>query len=74
MENLGHNIKFYREKKNLTQQKLAEMVNTERSNISKIETGESPGSMSLFIRIAGALEVSAAKLFEGQEANQSKEA
>lgn len=72
VENLGRNIKFYREQKNLTQQQLAEMAETERSNISKIETGESPGSLPLFFRIADALGVSASELLDGQAVCQVK--
>lgn len=64
MRDIGKQVKFYREQMNLTQQKLAEIVKTERSNISKIETGESPGSLPLFFRIAEALEVSAAELLD----------
>ncbi len=37
--NLGIRIKELRERNNLTQQKLAELINMESSNLSKIERG-----------------------------------
>ncbi len=64
MKNIGARVKFFREQLNMTQGQLAEAVNTDRSNISKIETGESPGSMPIFFRIAAALCVNVSELLE----------
>lgn len=64
MRNMGEQIKYWREARNLTQQQLAELVDTERSNIAKIETGQSPGSVPLLQKLAAALGVSVADLLD----------
>ena len=64
MKNIGARIRNFREQRNMTQVQLSEAVNTDRSNISKIETGESPGSMPLFFRIAAALGVTVGELLD----------
>ncbi len=68
MRNIGEKVKFYREQQNITQAQLAEEVDVDRSNISKIETGESSGSLPLLFRIADALGVTVAELLGDEQA------
>lgn len=56
---LGLNIAFYRKKKSLTQEQLAEKVGISRSHLSSIEAPNivKTFSIELLFRIADALEV-----------------
>lgn len=60
------NIAYYRKKKGLTQEKLAEVVGISRTYLSKIEAPNLPASLSLntLFAIAEALDVEPAKLLE----------
>ncbi len=63
---LGLNIAFYRKRKGLTQEKLAEIVGLSRNHISKIEAMNINSSLSLdaLFDIAEALDISAERLLE----------
>ena len=66
---LGQNIKKYRALKNWTQGKLSEVVNIDRAEISKYESGQN-GEMGfkMLKRFAKALEISVEQLLnEGDE-------
>lgn len=63
-EALGINISFYRRKRKLTQEQLAEMVNIEPNHMSNIELAKVGASLDVIFRIADALEVPVHKLFE----------
>lgn len=63
-ETLGLNIYYYRRKRKLTQEQLAEMVNVEPNHISNIELAKAGASLDVVFRIADALEVPVHKLFE----------
>ncbi len=54
---LGKRIKEQRLKKHLTQEKLGEIVNVATSNISHIERATTQVSLSSFVKIANALDV-----------------
>lgn len=54
---LGHRIREIRRSKNLTQEKLAELVGIGTPNISYIETGKFAPSMDTLEKIAEVLEV-----------------
>lgn len=58
----NNRIKFIRNKKGMTQEELANEVGVDRSLISKLETGESEGSLSTLRKIAEVLEVALAEL------------
>ena len=62
---LGLNIAFYRKKKGLTQEDLADMVGISRTHISNIEAPKVEKSLSLEVlfKIAKALDVEVEKLF-----------
>ena len=59
------NIKYYRNKKGLTQAQLAERINISPQQISRIESINCPGSTSIYtlFAIAEALEIEVAQLF-----------
>ncbi len=60
------NIKYYRKKKNLTQEKLAELSNVSESYIKEIESNKEFTNVTLTIifKISKALGVSVEKLFK----------
>jgi len=60
---LGANIKYYRKSCSLTQEKLAEKVNTATNYISAIEAGRRFPSVEMLKKIAFALEIDTPKLF-----------
>ncbi len=66
MRNLGLNIAYYRKKKNISQLKLAEMVNISRTHMSRIETAECAPSIDVIFDICDALEIEPSKLFENK--------
>ena len=57
LKTLGLNIKFTRIKKAVSQERLAELVNTSRTTISMIETARQNPTILKVIDIARALEV-----------------
>ena len=59
---IGQRIRAARQKKGLTQEKLAEMVETATTHISHIETGNTIPSIKMFIAIVNALDISADEL------------
>ena len=60
---LGKNIKFYRKKRNLTQEMLAEKSGLSVTAISNIETGYHYPSYPAIIKLLKALEISAVHAF-----------
>ncbi len=61
---LGQRIKELRESKNISQLKLAEELNMEASNLSKIERGIQIPKEESLIKLANALNVSIKDLFD----------
>ncbi len=57
LKHLGINIKFYRKKLGLTQEKLAEIVNAERSYITALENGNKSPSLYFLYELAEALNI-----------------
>lgn len=66
-ETLGLNVSFYRRKRRLTQERLAEMADIEPNHVSNIELAKSGASLDVVFRLADALEVPVCKLFEIRE-------
>jgi transcriptional regulator with XRE-family HTH domain len=54
-EIIGQRIKFFREKNNLTQQELADLINSERQYVSKLEHGKKNMTLDNLDRIISAL-------------------
>jgi len=63
---LGLNIAFYRKKKRLTQEALAERVSISRTHLSNIEATNTEKSLSLEVLfdIADELDIEVGKIFE----------
>ena len=68
---LGANIKCYRKSCNLTQEKLAEKVNTATNYISAIEAGRRFPSVKMIKKIAFALEIDTPELFVMENVNMN---
>lgn len=62
---IGQNIRKRRDEMGITQEALAEMVGLSTSYIGAIERGEKLPKLTVFIRIANALEVSSDRLLSG---------
>lgn len=63
-EMLGLNVSYYRRRRKLTQEQLAEMVNIEPNHMSNIELAKVGTSLDVVFRLADVLEVPVYKLFE----------
>lgn len=61
---LGQRIKEIRKSKNLTQEKLAELINLETSSLSGIESGRHYPSLPTLEKIAQNLDVNICSLFD----------
>lgn len=60
----GRVLRQVREEKKLTQEKLAELADVDRTYIYRLETGKRSPSLSIIIRIAKALKVSPGTLLD----------
>ncbi len=63
-EQFGLNVVYYRKRKRLTQMKLAELVEIDRSHISAIELGRVGVSFDVIFRICEVLEILPKQLFD----------
>ena len=64
-QTLGRRIKEERKKRGLTQERLAELTGISNNFISYIESGRKTASLKTIKKIADALEIPLAGLFEG---------
>ncbi len=64
VRNFGKQLKQLREAKGLSQERFAEILNLNSTYISRIETGKRSPSLQNIARIAQALGVPIARLFE----------
>ncbi|BAK21875.1 repressor protein [Melissococcus plutonius ATCC 35311] len=55
---IGNKIKEYRERRNLTQEDLADMLNTTRQSISRYETGERKANQDMLFKLSEIYEIS----------------
>lgn len=62
-KNIGEKIKFYRKKRGLSQDKLAEIVDIEMKSLSRIESGHNYPQCENLIAIAKALKVAPWQLY-----------
>ena len=60
----GTNLKFLRKSRNITQEKLAELIDLHYRQMSKIETGENFPSSKTIEKICYALKIPPSKLFD----------
>ena len=63
-EKFGLNVVYYRKRKRLTQMKLAELVDIDRSHISAIELGNVGVSFDVVFKICEVLEITPKELFD----------
>ena len=63
-EQFGLNVVYYRKKKRLTQMKLAELADIDRSHISAIELGNVGVSFDVIIKLCDVLEITPKQLFD----------
>lgn len=66
-EQFGLNVVYYRKRQRLTQMKLAEMAEIDRSHISAIELGRVGVSFDLIFRLCEILEITPKQLFDFRE-------
>jgi XRE family transcriptional regulator, regulator of sulfur utilization len=64
-KNLGANIRFFRRKARLTQEKLAEKADLHPVYISQVESGHKAASVEAVWKISKALHISVSLLFRG---------
>lgn len=67
---LGANIKYYRKRKNLTQEQMAEYLDLSVGFISQVERGVTKMSIDTLIDICEYLECSAGELLDNVQAMQ----
>lgn len=63
LEKLGKNIARIREKKNITQYKLAKEIFTDQSNLARIEEGKVNPTVKTLLKISSALKCDLKELF-----------
>ena len=70
---IGYNIQYYRKHKNLTQERLAELVDISRQHLGAIEAPNivRPVSLDLLFRIADVLEIDVRLLLDFHGVDQS---
>lgn len=64
LKKLGGNVNYFREKLNITQEKLAEKVDAERSYIAAIEGGNKSPSIYFLYELSEALNISLKDLMD----------
>ncbi|MBQ7449901.1 helix-turn-helix transcriptional regulator [bacterium] len=62
-KNIGEKIKFFRKKKGLSQEELAEKINLEMKSLSRIESGHNYPQCENLIAISNALEIAPWQLY-----------
>lgn len=60
----GKNLKYYRFKKNLTQEQLAELLNVDSTYISEMERGRKGARFDTLAKLSNHLNVSVSQLFD----------
>lgn len=63
----GLNVVYYRKRKRLSQEQLAELVDIHRTYVSAIELGKVSVSFDVLFKLAEALDTTPSKLFECRE-------
>jgi transcriptional regulator with XRE-family HTH domain len=72
MEIFVFNLKKFRKKRNVSQMKLAEMLDTSTSYIGEIEINRKTPSMEMVEKIANALDIEPFRLFIDDESRNDK--
>lgn len=66
-EKFGLNVVYYRKRKRLTQLRLAELIDVDRSHISAIELGNVGVSFDVIFKLCEVLEIKPRDLFDFRE-------
>ena len=66
-EKFGLNVVYYRKRQKLTQLRLAELVDIDRSHISAIELGNVGVSMDVIFKLCEVLQITPKELFDFRE-------
>lgn len=61
---LGLNISYYRKMRNMSQSKLAELINISRTHMSRVEMAECAVSLDVIFEICDILDVTPNQLFD----------
>ncbi len=61
---IGHRIRIYRKKANLSQEKLSEIANCHPTYIGQLERGEKNATLESIEKIANALDIPLSQLFD----------
>ncbi len=72
-KNFGRNVQKYRKYRNLTQEKLAELVGVDVTSISAVETGKYFPSADNLVKIVESLQVQFSDLFEFESLKTNEE-
>ena len=70
MELRHDKLRAARERRFLTQQQLADLAETSKANISRLESGEQKARMSTIVRLAKALGVDPEELVEWSDTHE----
>ena len=70
---IGQRIRYYRNKRNYTQEKLSEISGLHATYIGQVERGEKNVTLESLKRITSALDISLSQLFEGISVNVSED-
>ncbi len=65
LKRFGTNVRALREKRELSQEQLAEIADLDRTYVGGLERGERNATLGSILRIAKALKTSVAELCEG---------
>ncbi len=72
-KSFGRNVQKYRKYRNLTQEKLAELVGVDVTSISAVETGKYFPSADNLVKIVEILQIQFADLFEFESLKTNEE-
>lgn len=61
---LGLNVAYYRKARGITQMRLAELLDIDRSHMSAIEIATAAPSLDLIFRLCKVLDITPAQLFD----------
>lgn len=71
---IGQRIRFYRKKRGLSQEKLAEICNFHPTYVGQLERGEKNATIESIYRITQGLEISLSRFLENIESTEDGEA
>lgn len=67
LKRFGHNVRALREKRELSQEQLAEIADLDRTYVDGLERGERNATLGTILRVTKALKTTVSELCEGIE-------